>query len=230
MSNSEEMRQKIANIRSRIEKAALRSGRRPEEITLVAVSKTVDTDIVKMAYDLGIGDFGENRVQELTRKIGSLPAARWHMIGRLQTNKVKDIAERVCLIHSLDRWNLAVELEKRGRYLEREIPVLLQVNVSGEKSKTGIAPDDLLVFLQSLGELDWVKVYGLMTIAPLIGVAEESRPIFRELSQLKKQLNDKTYKNVDLKHLSMGMTQDFEIAIEEGANIVRIGSALFQNG
>ncbi len=222
-----ELQQRLMEVQSRIERAAQKSGRSSNDITLLAVSKTVDNATVAEAYDLGIRDFGENRVQEFANKIHSLPEARWHIIGRLQTNKVKDVVGQAFLIHSVDRWSLAQELDKRGQYLAVPVPVLLQVNISGEESKTGLQAKEVESFLQSVGKLTSLKVMGLMTIAPFSSEPEESRPIFQELAALKYKLDRKNFANVELKYLSMGMSQDYEIAIEEGANIVRIGSALF---
>ena len=223
----EGLQQRIMEVQSRIEQAAQKSGRSSREITLLAVSKMVDNAMVQEAYNLGIRDFGENRVKELTRKINGLPQANWHMIGRLQTNKVNEVVGKAFLIHSLDRWSLAEELNKRGQYLDMPVQVLLQVNISNEESKTGLPVNEVESFLQSVGQLPSLQVMGLMTIAPLSSVSEDSRPIFRELAALKRQLNRKTAANVELKCLSMGMSQDYEVAIEEGADIVRIGSALF---
>lgn len=224
----EELVTRIADIKQRIGLAAQKSGRTGQDITLVAVSKMVDNDAVHQAYDLNIRDFGENRVQELIRKMHSLPQARWHLIGRLQTNKVKDVVGNACLIHSLDRWGLAEEINKRGQNLGIKVPVLLQVNISGEDSKTGLQANDVNDFLASVGELSAVQVLGFMTIAVQDPDPETSRPIFRELAALKNSLAGKKFSHVDIKYLSMGMSQDYEVAIEEGANIVRIGSALFR--
>jgi PLP dependent protein len=223
----DDMRNRINDIMTRIERAAQRTGRRGQDVTLVAVSKMVDNEAVRQAYDLGINDFGENRVQEFTRKINSLPQARWHLIGRLQTNKVKEVVGRAFLIHSLDRWALAQEINKRGKYLDTRVPVLLEVNISGEASKAGLRADEVDSFLQSAGELNNIRILGFMTIAVQDSDPEASRPIFRELASLSKNLAPRPYHNVKLKYLSMGMSQDYEVAIEEGANIVRIGSALF---
>lgn len=221
------LRDNLQTVKQNIERAALHSGRKASEITLIAVSKTVDIDTVKLACDLGISDFGENRVAELGRKREALPAVNWHMIGRLQSNKVKDVVGKACLIHSLDRWNLAQELDKRGQVLAQSIPALLQINIAGEEQKAGIAPGEVHDFLDASSGLSWVKIFGFMTIAPLFEDGEASRPVFRELFQLKKKFCDKSYRNVDLRFLSMGMSQDYEVAIEEGANIVRVGSAIF---
>lgn len=216
-------------IRQRISAACASVGRDVNSVTLVAVSKTVGVEAVQAAVELGITDFGENRVSELVHKSVAIPNARWHMIGRLQTNKVKDVVDKACLIHSLDRWNLAEALQKRADILDITVPVLLQVNIAGEEQKAGVHPDEVLPFLQSIDQLPRIKVMGLMTMAPLSANPEDSRPVFRELAQMQKRLQQYEIPNVSLRHLSMGMSQDFEVAIQEGADLVRIGSSLFQN-
>ncbi len=223
----ENLRQRIFDIQCKIDQAARSRGRSGQEITLVAVSKTVDIDMAQMAFDLGIRDFGENRSQELNRKREAIPQGNWHMIGRLQTNKVKDVVGKAVLIHSMDSWHLAQEINKRAQYLQIEVPVLLQVNISGEDKKAGVEAGDVKSFLDSVGELEFLRVYGFMTMAPLSSEGEESRPIFAELANLQAQLKGKPFQQVDLKYLSMGMSQDFEVAVEEGSNMVRIGSAIF---
>lgn len=214
-------------VKEKIEKACRKTGRNPAEITLVAVSKTVDIETVRKAYELGITNFGENRVQELKNKVPLLPEASWHMIGRLQTNKVKDIVGKVVLIHSLDRWNLAEEIDKRAKIMDINVSTLLQINIAGEEQKAGLLPDDVEYFLKSVGQLSNIRILGFMTMAPLLDNPEEARPVFRELANLRHKFSAHNYTNVDLKYLSMGMSQDFDIAIEEGANIVRIGSLIF---
>lgn len=223
----EVLHQRIIEVQRKIERAAHRGGRTVQDITLVAVSKTVDSDVAQMAYDIGIRDFGENRSQELKRKLEAIPMARWHMIGRLQTNKVKDVVGKAWLIHSLDSWHLAEEINKRAQFLQIETPVLLQVNIAGEAQKAGIDPQDVGNFLASAGELQSIRLLGFMTMAPLHFAGEESRPVFAELAGLNTVFKNKAFAQVDLKYLSMGMSQDYEVAIEEGANIVRIGSAIF---
>ena len=215
------------SIKNKIEQAAFKSGRKASEVTLVAVSKTVDIETVRRAHNLGINDFGENRVNELLSKRESLPGVNWHLIGRLQTNKVKDIVRKTTLIHSLDRWRLAQELDKRGLVLEQEVPVLIQLNISGEEQKAGFKPTELGEVLAAAEQFKALRIYGLMTMAPLDPDPERARPLFRELFQLRQKFIDRNYKNVNLKYLSMGMSQDYAVAIEEGANLVRIGSALF---
>jgi pyridoxal phosphate enzyme (YggS family) len=219
----------INQVRQKIEKAARNSGRTSSDIKLLAVTKTVDYDAAVQCFEAGVTDLAENRVQELTRKFPHIPQAQWHLIGRLQTNKVKDMVGKVCLIHSLDRWRLAEEINKRYLQARLIVPVLIQVNVSGETQKAGIAPADMGELLDSIGQLSNIQVKGLMTIAPEVQNVEETRPVFRELFRLRNMAAAKDYTNVELRFLSMGMSQDFEVAIEEGSNMVRIGSAIFKS-
>ncbi|MDD3852260.1 MAG: YggS family pyridoxal phosphate-dependent enzyme [Syntrophomonadaceae bacterium] len=218
----------IDNIKIRIARAARKRNIDANSVTLIAVSKMVDVSLVEQVYNLGVIDFGENRVAELNRKRQLLPAANWHMIGRLQTNKVKDVVGHTCLIHSLDRWNLAEALDRRAEYKEVIVPTLLEVNISGEEQKAGIAPNLVKSVLAEVGQLKWLRVLGLMTLAPLNDNQEESRPIFKELYALRDQLIKNSFSGVDLKYLSMGMSQDFEVAVEEGSNMVRIGTSIFK--
>lgn len=225
----DKIKDNLINVRQRIEQACARSGRNPGEVLLVAVSKTADIDAVRRAHEAGISDFGENRVQELKRKYDAFPEVRWHMIGRLQTNKVKEVVGQVELIHSLDRWKLAEELNKRAEFIDIKINALLQVNIAGEEQKAGVDPADVADFLDSVGSLPNLRIKGFMTMAPLEeSNIEKVRPVFRELYQLREEFKRRDYKNVSLEYLSMGMSQDYEIAIEEGANIVRVGTAIFQ--
>lgn len=217
----------LLQVQQRITVAAYRAGRSPEEITLIAVSKTVDVQTARQAFELGLRDFGENHVQELQHKRQAISEARWHMIGRLQTNKVKDVVGQCCLIHSMDRWNLAEAINKRADTLDIVMPVLLEVNVSGEDQKAGVAPGEVREFLRSAEQLPNIKINGFMTMAPISAEPEHSRPVFRELKNLLNELGKENIPNVELKYLSMGMSQDFEIAVEEGANMVRVGSAIF---
>lgn len=220
----------INQVLQRIQSAAQSSGRNSSDVTLVGVTKMVDYDAARACYQAGIVDLGENRVQELNYKIPYIPQARWHLIGRLQTNKVKDIVGKVCLIHSVDSWHLAAEIDKRYSRAGLQAAVLIQVNISGEQQKAGINPAEVETFLDSIGQLSSIQVKGLMTIAPEVRNTEETRPIFRELYHFKTTIAKKTLKNVNMEFLSMGMSQDFDIAIEEGSNMVRIGSAIFSTG
>jgi len=224
----EKMREAILEVREKIEAAAVRSGRDPNEILLLGVTKTVDVDAMQAAFDLGIKDFGENRVQEFVKKSDILNReCRWHIIGRLQTNKVKYLDSRITLIHSLDRIELAEALDKRGKKINYIFPVLVQVNVSGENTKAGISPENLKDFLLRLSKMGNIKVRGLMTIAPYTEDPEAVRYVFRNLKKLSVDIDRERVDNISMEELSMGMSGDYEVAVEEGATIVRIGSAIF---
>lgn len=211
-------------VMSDITSAARKVGRSPDNVKLVAVTKTVGAAEVQHAITLGIKDFGENRVQDAAEKVEQFPAVNWHFIGHLQSNKVKNVLPVYSLIHSLDRLSLADALQSRAESLDQDVNVLIQVNVSGELSKFGLPPAKLPAFLMKLYSYNRIKVRGLMTMAPFVDDSEEARPYFRHL----RQLRDRHSKpGVELPELSMGMTNDFMIAVEEGATIVRIGSALF---
>jgi len=218
----------LENIKARIDAACKKSGRDPKDITLVAVTKTVDTDRIVKAISLGIKDLGENRVQELREKADIIKEdCRWHLIGHLQTNKVKYIIDKVSLIHSMDRLELAEEVQKRAEKLGITVPVLVQVNVAGEDTKFGISPEDTMEFVSQLGRMGNIKVKGLMTIAPLVDNPEKVRWVFENLRKLLIDISRERIDNIDMEHLSMGMSNDFEVAIEEGATMVRIGTAIF---
>jgi len=207
-----------------IGEAARRSGRNPGDVKLVAVTKTVGIVAVRRAITLGITDFGENRVQDAAEKVETIPEVRWHFIGHLQSNKAKDVLPFYSLIHSLDRLSLAEALQNCAERFDRIAEVLIQVNVSSESSKYGLKPEELPGFLSEISTFDRLKIRGLMTMAPFVEDPEETRPFFREL----RLLRDKNSKQgLELNELSMGMTNDFVVAIEEGATMVRIGSALF---
>jgi hypothetical protein len=210
----------VARVRERIARAAERAGRRAEDVLLVGVSKTVDLDRIRQAVTAGVPALGENRVQEARKKIAALGRpVPWHLIGHLQTNKVRDALELFDLIHSLDRLELARECDRRARLRGRPAPVLLQVNVVGEATKGGFAPDQVGEALDAVAALDHLRLRGLMTIPPPVERAEEARGWFRTLAQLGKRYG--------LGELSMGMSADFEVAIEEGATMVRVGTAIF---
>jgi PLP dependent protein len=215
-----EIRDNVARVRERIARAAERAGRRAEDVLLIGVSKTVDVERIRAAVAAGVRALGENRVQEAKAKIAELgrPAA-WHLVGHLQTNKVKDALELFDVIHSLDRLELAQELERRAAPRGLAVEALLQVNVAGEASKGGFAPDAVGQALESIAKLAHVQVTGLMAIPPEVERPEESRPWFRGLRELAERHG--------LRRLSMGMSGDFEVAVEEGATMVRVGTAIF---
>jgi PLP dependent protein len=210
----------LERVRERLARAAERAGRRPDDVLLIAVSKTVEVERIRAAVAAGITALGENRVQEAKSKIAELgrPAA-WHLIGHLQSNKARDAVELFDLIHSLDRLELARELERRAGARGQVVEALLQVNVGGEASKGGVGPDAVGETLDAIGKLPHVRVRGLMTIPPEVERAEDARPWFRRLRELGERHG--------LGELSMGMSHDFEVAVEEGATMVRVGTAIF---
>lgn len=218
----------IKTVREKIRLAARKAGRNPDDIKIVAVTKTVDMPVILHALNHGITDIGENRVQELLRKYEDMEGkADIHMVGRLQTNKVKYIIDKVRLIHSLDSMGLAAELQRHAEKADRDIEVLVQVNVSGEETKAGISPAEVPGFIDGLSGLGRIKMKGFMTIAPMAAGADEIREIFRNLYQIFIDSKRKNSNNISIEYLSMGMSNDYEIAVEEGANIVRLGSAIF---
>jgi PLP dependent protein len=219
----------IQTIRERISSACRRCGRQPDEVTLVAVAKTFPVERVGEAVRAGVADIGENYVQEVLSKRAVLasPDIRWHFIGHLQSNKVRQIAEWVHLIHALDSTSLARELDLRAARAGRIIEALVEVNTTGEQSKFGLPPDRVPAFIRDLEPLSHVRIGGLMTIGPFLPDPEGSRPMFRMLRSLRDTIARTPQANVSLRHLSMGMTGDFEVAIEEGATLVRIGTAIF---
>lgn len=217
-----------ASINDSIRSSAIKAGRNPEDILLLGVTKTVEIPLMQEAFDLGITHFGENRVQEYLRKTDILHRdCCWHIIGRLQTNKVKYLDQHIHLIHSLDRMELAQALEQRGKAINHVFPVLVQVNVAKESTKAGVAPEELKDFLISLSKMGNIHVKGLMTIAPYTGDPEDVRYVFRALRKLSVDMARERVENINMEELSMGMSNDYPIAVEEGATIVRIGSALF---
>jgi pyridoxal phosphate enzyme (YggS family) len=224
----EQLAENLEYARAAIEQAADRAGRSAQDIMLVAVSKTVPIDLVRMAYNLGVTNFGENRVQDALPKIAAFhpPGVRWHMIGHLQSNKAGKVAGAFDTVHSVDSLRLAQVLDRHAGELGVQLPVLLQVNISGEASKEGMSSNGTLDVAQQIVALPHIKVEGLMTIAPLGQNPEDARPVFRQLRLLRDHLRDEI-PQCDWQQLSMGMTDDYRVAIEEGATIVRIGRAIF---
>ena len=209
--------ERVAHLRQRVERAAERAGRSPADVTIVAVSKGFPPSAIDEAVVAGIADVGENRVQEAAAKIAALRGlpVTWHLVGHLQTNKAKTALELFDIIHSVDSLHLAEVLSHRA---QRPLPVLLEVNMAGEASKFGFSPDDVAAAAQAIARLPHLDLRGLMTVAPFVSEPETVRPVFRELRRLRDALG--------LRELSMGMTDDFEVAIEEGATLVRIGRAI----
>ena len=221
--------QNIAEIRSRIAEAAKRSGRSPEDILLIAVTKLHEPDEIEEAIATGITDIAENKVQEIQKKYDQIASpVRWHLIGHLQTNKVKYIIDKVVMIHSVDSLKLAEEIDKRAAAAGKTMDVLLQVNAAHEESKFGLDPKDVPQVMQDILEsCPNVRIRGLMHMAPWSEDPEEIRPYFKEVKDLFDTLSKVEHPNADFKYLSMGMSHDFETAVEEGANIVRIGTSIF---
>ena len=228
MISSEQLADNITHVRAAIEQAAGRAGRDPREVLLVAVSKTMPLDLVRMAYNLGVTQFGENRVQEALPKVEVFHPrdVAWHMIGHLQTNKAKKVVGPFALLHSVDSLRLAELLNRHADELGLRLPILLQVNVVGETSKEGMSPDEAPELARRIVGLPSLQVEGLMTIAPLVENPEDVRPVFRRLRLLRDHLRDEAPQS-SWQHLSMGMTDDYRVAIEEGATIVRVGRAIF---
>jgi PLP dependent protein len=229
INEQEHIASNIAAVRASIKEAAERVGRRSQEITLIAVSKTMPVTLVEMASHAGITDFGENRVQEALPKISVLRSQglRWHMIGRLQTNKARKVASSFDTVHSIDSLHLAQALNRFTEVAQKKrLPVLLEVNVAAEQSKAGITPAEVPALARQIAQLPYLELQGLMTVAPRVDNPEDVRSVFRALRLLRDHLRDEV-PDCTWQHLSMGMTDDYCIAIEEGATIVRVGRAIF---
>jgi len=217
------VKENLASVRKRIEEAAKRSGREPGSVRLIAVTKEADIDQAREAVEAGVTEVGESRVKDAAEKRELLDGhlLTWHMIGHLQSNKAKDTVKIFSLIHSVDSVKLAYTIDKEAKKINKVQDILIEVNVSGEEGKFGIKPEELPNFLKEMHPLKHVSTLGLMTMAPFVDDAEKVRPHFTKLRELAKAHN--------MKELSMGMTQDFEAAVEEGATMVRIGSAIFKH-
>ncbi len=211
-----------------IEEACRKAGRRRDEVTLIAVSKTNPVERIREAYDCGLRDFGENKVKEMLGKEPQLPEdIRWHLIGHLQTNKVKTVLEKTVLIHSIDSMKLSDVIDFEARKKRIVVEGLLEVNVAGEESKFGFLPEELFPLLSRLSQYRNLKIRGLMTVAPIVADAEENRSVFRRLRDLSIDIKSKNADNVGMSVLSMGMTGDYRVAVEEGATLIRVGTGIF---
>lgn len=218
----------LKTVEAEICSSCRRASRNRDEVTLIAVSKTMPVSMLKEAYAEGVRDFGENKVQELMDKIPQLPAdVRWHMIGHLQRNKVKYIVDKVSLIHSVDSLRLAEEISQEASKKGITANILIEVNVAEEESKFGVRAEEAIPFIEKLAHFPHIHVCGLMTIAPFVENPEENRPIFKNLHKLSVDIAHKNIDNVNVNILSMGMTNDYEVAIEEGATMVRVGTGIF---
>jgi PLP dependent protein len=220
---------KINNLRERIQKAAISCGRSPDEITLIAVSKTKPADLVRQAMDAGLTVFGENYIQEARDKITSISSGNltWHFIGHLQSNKAKYAVKLFDLIHTVDSMKLAKELNKQAEKIGKVQDILIQVNTGMEASKSGIAEKDAVDLVRNISGLHHIKVKGLMTIPPFFDAPDKSMPFFKALRNLRDRIREENIPNIQMDELSMGMTGDFEVAIQEGATLIRVGTAIF---
>lgn len=218
----------LEQVRKNIELACREAGRDPKEVTLISVSKTKPVSMLQEAYDAGSRDFGENKVQEIMDKVPQLPSdIRWHMIGHLQRNKVKYIVDKVALIHSVDSLRLAETIEHEAARHNVTVPVLIEVNVAQEESKFGLKTEEVLSLVESVAAFPHIHIEGLMTIAPYVEDPEENRGIFRQLKKLSVDIDAKNINNVNMSVLSMGMTGDYQVAVQEGATMVRVGTGIF---
>ncbi|CCY53399.1 pyridoxal phosphate enzyme YggS family [Coprococcus sp. CAG:782] len=223
------LKDNIAVVRKNIELACERAGRNPEEVTLIAVSKTKPlSDIEEVIATTDTRDFGENKVQEMVDKYEKVSTpVNWHLIGHLQTNKVKYIVDKACLIHSVDSFNLAKTIEKEAVKRNVTANILIEVNVAEEETKFGVRCEEVLPLIEQIKDLPHVKVKGLMTIAPFVENPEDNRVYFRTLRDLSLDIASKNIDNIDMSVLSMGMTNDYVVAVEEGATLVRVGTGIF---
>ena len=222
------LKENLANVEKNIEQACKNAGRSRDEVTLIAVSKTKPVEMLQEIYDENIRDFGENKVQELCSKMEQLPSdIRWHMIGHLQRNKVKYIVGKVELIHSVDTYRLAEEINIQAKKQNVIVPILVEVNIAHEESKFGISAEDAILLVEEISKLENIRIKGLMTIAPYVENPEDNRLYFRKIKQLSVDINAKNIDNIYMDTLSMGMTNDYVVAVEEGATMVRVGTAIF---
>ncbi len=223
-----DLEKNLQSVCMRIKDAIKRSGREEKDVRLIAVTKTVESDVMNEAVRLGITDIGENRVQEVLRKYEDIPHnVNWHLIGHLQKNKVKYIVDKAEIIHSVDSLELAEEINKQALKIEKIQKILIQVNVSGEESKFGIKPEECLELCKNISKLSNVHIEGLMTMAPHFAPENEIRKIFSGLRQISLDIDKENMDNISMNELSMGMSNDFEIAIEEGATLIRVGTSIF---
>ena len=222
------LKENLANVEKKIEQACKNAGRSRDEVTLIAVSKTKPVEMLQEIYDENIRDFGENKVQELCSKMEQLPSdIRWRMIGHLQRNKVKYIVGKVELIHSVDTYRLAEEINIQAKKQNVIVPILVEVNIAHEESKFGISAEDAILLVEEISKLENIRIKGLMTIAPYVENPEDNRLYFRKIKQLSVDITNKNIDNVSMEILSMGMTGDYMVAIEEGATMVRVGTGIF---
>ncbi len=219
----------LLEIKENIRKACEKTGRDPSEVTILAVTKTIDADRINQAVKLGLKDLGENRVQELLTKYDEVKGdVRWHLIGHLQKNKVKYIADKVVMIHSVESMSLCEEIERQCAKIDKIMDILVEVNVSGEESKSGISPSEVYDFIKEASRYEHIRIKGLMTMAPFVANSGELHQIFSNLYKISVDISSKKLDNVSMECLSMGMTNDYIQAVEENSTIVRVGTGLFR--
>ncbi|MDO4328207.1 MAG: YggS family pyridoxal phosphate-dependent enzyme [Lachnospiraceae bacterium] len=222
------VKEQLREVQSRVKEACLRAGRDPKEVTLIAVSKTKPVAMIQEAYEEGVRDFGENKVQEIVEKKAAMEDdIRWHMIGHLQRNKVKQVIDKAVLIHSVDSIRLAEQIQEEAEKKDLDVDILLEVNVAREESKYGFMLEEVLDAALAISKLSRVHIRGLMTIAPFVENSEENRKVFKKLFEFYVDMKSKNIDNVSMDVLSMGMSGDYEVAIEEGATMVRVGTSIF---
>lgn len=222
------IKENLQIVEENIQKACANAGRAREEVTLIAVSKTKPVSMLQEVYDTGIRNFGENKVQEMCDKYEVLPTdICWHMIGHLQTNKVKYLMGKSHLIHSVDSLKLATEIEKQAAKHNITVDILIEVNIANEETKFGLAKEEVIALVKQVSELEHIRIQGLMTIAPYVENPEDNRLYFRQIKQLSVDINNQNIDNVNMNILSMGMSGDYMVAIEEGATMVRVGTSIF---
>ncbi|QQE75913.1 YggS family pyridoxal phosphate-dependent enzyme [Brevibacillus composti] len=227
MTQQQLLKERLDQIEQRIAAACKRAGRERSEVKIIAVTKYVDETTIGDLLEIGVDHIGENRVQDALPKYEKWgDRGVWHFIGHLQTNKVKEVIGRFAYIHSLDRLSLAEAINKRGEALDLVVPCFLQVNISGEETKFGLSPNDVLAFLRETSNMRHIRIAGLMTMAPHVENPEETRPVFQGLREWKERINEWDFPHANITELSMGMSNDFEVAIEEGATYIRLGSVL----
>mgnify|MGYP001255511867 CR=1 FL=1 len=222
------LKENITILRQKISEAAAKSGRKPEDICLIAVTKTIPVDVIQQAVNLGINFLGENRVQEAKSKVDLVTGdVQWHLIGHLQRNKVKAAVKIFSMIQSVDSLELGEEINKRASQIDKVMDILIQINIGNEPQKSGIEVQKAPELIKDLAKLPNLRIKGLMAIPPLIEDLEKIRPYFRKMKQLFDDIARQNIDNVEMRYLSMGMTNDFTVAIEEGANMIRVGTGIF---
>ena len=221
------IKENLTGVNEQMQKTAAACGREASEVRLIAVTKTYGADLINEAIDCGVTDIGENRVQELLEQYEQVKPVRWHLIGHLQKNKVKYIIDKVELIHSVDSFELAKEIDRHAKKIDKVQRILLEVNVSGEESKFGICPDECEELCRRISQLENVKIEGLMTIAPFVDDKKILEGVFTGLKNLAQDISAKAIERVDMRELSMGMTNDFPLAIKCGATVIRVGTGIF---